>query len=181
MQPPPPRFILHSRNTGQQENSRIFDCRYDIKTNRQINPTVVFHPLHTCSWPGTDQNGLHRVSAITPNPSDTASHTSLCCVQAHHRVPYKALRSRSSPAPVFLLLSSHHVWLSVHQVLYLGLGHSARLVCNTDSGATGDIEEGRTCIGLSNWCAYAHFVVSWFCSNIDATVCTTIGLPLLML
>ena len=74
-------------------------------------------------------------------------------------VPHKALRSRSSPAPIFLLLSSY-VWLSVLQLLHLVLEHKAWLVCNTDSGATGDIEEGQTCIGLSIWCAYAHFVVS---------------------
>ena len=164
-----------------KKNIRIIDCRYDIKTKRRINPTVVVHPVGLV---------LIRMGCIVYLPSPrtlrTQQATPPCLVckliiaqlKLSHPVcpvPHKALRSRSSPAPVLFLLSSH-IWLSVLQVLYLVLEHNARLVCNTDSGATGNIEEGQTCIVLSNWCVYAHFVVSWSCYNKDTTICTTIGL-----
>ena len=67
----------------------------------------MLHPLHSC-WPGTDQDGLHRVSVITPNPSDTASHTSLCCVQAHHR-PIENNLTPCDPCPTRACVDNPHL------------------------------------------------------------------------
>lgn len=67
----------------------------------------------------------------TPNPPNTANHTSLTCVEAHHHIQlemshhvrpvlHEGLRTHSSFAPVSPSLSCY-VWHSILRALYLVL------------------------------------------------------------
>ena len=148
-QPTPPIFF-RSWNTVQQEKYQLFSpwIRHQNKETNQPHGCVSPAPyLLAWYWSWWAAPSVYLPTPRTLRAQQAAPPSVLCKLiiaqlKLSHPVwpvPHKALRSRSSPAPISLLLSSY-VWLSVLQMLYLVLGHNARLVCNTDSsGATGDI------------------------------------------
>ena len=152
----PPPIICARGIPYSKKIISIFDCGHAIRTKKRNNPSVVFHPLHNC-WPRTDQDGLHRVSVITPNlRTQQATPPSVVCkliivqLKLSQLTPCNPCPTRACVADVHLLRFFFPFPLMFgfqSFKLYLILEHNARLVCNTDSGATGDIEEGKTCIG----------------------------------
>ena len=124
-QPTPPHFFL-SRCTIQNEKYQFrFQLWAPLREKKEETIARLWYTRYISVGVVLIRPGCIVYPSYSPSPPDTTSHTSLSFVQAHlhaqlklsHHVwpvPNKDLRTRSSSAPVFLLLSSS-AWLSIGQ------------------------------------------------------------------